>query len=627
MSSENQRGPRGQWFIGRGNGVFVPLIPVDELPTGVDLNDLPRQMTLGEVRSLGGNYVGSFGPDGYRHTLAHELNDPLSGAGSAEFSRGASGGFRFPAPQQSYNMGGDAIKTSVPTMGSGPTQSVGHHQRFSSEAQPYYPSPSHQQGFETKNELKQPSHGRYTLANGAEVTTGHPTGNESRPTPSYTPGPFTGRSHDNHDTMAKPSPPQFVEAQNMSLAPSEHTAAPASNPARPDPSKAGNTGTKGQKVYCSYWIRTGTCDYIQQGCKYLHEMPKDRHQLQEITGFNETPKWFKMAKKAGVAEPTGRIVYDQPQHGRRNGRGGAEAPESSRRGNRNGQSWRKSPQRSSAHPTGVKSSFTTGQDGWGVEPGSPKQHNLHNNGVHPRPDRNNNEDDQTSSTSEGDWLPVGRARAGRSGILRIQSKNHGPSTGGTQSAPTGNDQNTVPWREDTSRLAADENQVPKSATENTTPWGESGPERARPSTESATPKRGYGSNRTTTTPESLINHPPSERSAPNGEAQSGRADMRENGTETSASKPKNEDSPSGSSGGISLVDDPIGETVLSAYPALPPQAPSSLPPREPEENELTGSTKKSVWEGITHINGALIPPTPKFIYHFVNKPSKDDGDS
>ncbi|EON67577.1 hypothetical protein W97_06945 [Coniosporium apollinis CBS 100218] len=46
-----------------------------------------------------------------------------------------------------------------------------------------------------------------------------------------------------------------------------------------------------KKKYCTYWIRTGECDYTQQGCLYKHEMP-DREELMKI-GFREIPRWWK----------------------------------------------------------------------------------------------------------------------------------------------------------------------------------------------------------------------------------------------------------------------------------------------------------------------------------------------
>lgn len=50
----------------------------------------------------------------------------------------------------------------------------------------------------------------------------------------------------------------------------------------PDPRK---------KVYCTYWIRTGECGYVQQKCKYKHEIP-DIRTLHTI-GFREVPRWWK----------------------------------------------------------------------------------------------------------------------------------------------------------------------------------------------------------------------------------------------------------------------------------------------------------------------------------------------
>ena len=44
------------------------------------------------------------------------------------------------------------------------------------------------------------------------------------------------------------------------------------------------------KIYCSYWIRSGECDYTQQGCRYKHEMP-DKATLASI-GFRTVPRWW-----------------------------------------------------------------------------------------------------------------------------------------------------------------------------------------------------------------------------------------------------------------------------------------------------------------------------------------------
>lgn len=49
-------------------------------------------------------------------------------------------------------------------------------------------------------------------------------------------------------------------------------------------------GTMGKKVYCTYWIQTGNCNYMQEGCKYRHEIPKDEETRRAI-GFREFPNW------------------------------------------------------------------------------------------------------------------------------------------------------------------------------------------------------------------------------------------------------------------------------------------------------------------------------------------------
>ena len=60
-----------------------------------------------------------------------------------------------------------------------------------------------------------------------------------------------------------------------------------SNSTVPPPS--GHVPDQEKKEYCTYWIRTGECDYTQQGCLYKHEMP-DSDTLKAI-GFRGTPRW------------------------------------------------------------------------------------------------------------------------------------------------------------------------------------------------------------------------------------------------------------------------------------------------------------------------------------------------
>lgn len=56
-----------------------------------------------------------------------------------------------------------------------------------------------------------------------------------------------------------------------------------------------------RKEYCTYWIRHGECDYMQQGCRYKHEMP-DLMTLRSI-GFRNVPEWHKEKMRMRTQRP------------------------------------------------------------------------------------------------------------------------------------------------------------------------------------------------------------------------------------------------------------------------------------------------------------------------------------
>ena len=63
-------------------------------------------------------------------------------------------------------------------------------------------------------------------------------------------------------------------------------------------------GVYGKKKYCTYWIRTGNCDYVQEGCKYLHIIP-DEETRQNI-GIRDMPRWAKEDLPAPVQSQRGK---------------------------------------------------------------------------------------------------------------------------------------------------------------------------------------------------------------------------------------------------------------------------------------------------------------------------------
>ncbi|GME38451.1 Zinc finger CCCH-type protein [Neofusicoccum parvum] len=67
------------------------------------------------------------------------------------------------------------------------------------------------------------------------------------------------------------------------------------NPAvrtRPLP-PSGREPDQTKKEYCTYWIKTGECDFMQQGCLFKHEMP-DLKTLREKVGIHSVPHWYQV---------------------------------------------------------------------------------------------------------------------------------------------------------------------------------------------------------------------------------------------------------------------------------------------------------------------------------------------
>ena len=100
-----------------------------------------------------------------------------------------------------------------------------------------------------------------------------------------------------------------------------------------DPSKtkdAMTPGVYGKKKYCTHWIRTGNCDYVQEGCKYLHVIPDEGTRMQ--IGIRDMPRWAKEDLAPAIPPPppppppppsqvTARLRAGQDIHGKGKKRG------------------------------------------------------------------------------------------------------------------------------------------------------------------------------------------------------------------------------------------------------------------------------------------------------------------
>lgn len=57
----------------------------------------------------------------------------------------------------------------------------------------------------------------------------------------------------------------------------------------------------GKKIYCSYWMSKGECNFAQQGCQFKHIMPDNLEDLNAL-GYQDIPKWYR--DKFGVGSLT-----------------------------------------------------------------------------------------------------------------------------------------------------------------------------------------------------------------------------------------------------------------------------------------------------------------------------------
>ncbi|EKG14466.1 Zinc finger CCCH-type protein [Macrophomina phaseolina MS6] len=205
---------RPNWFIQRDNGVYVPVIPVDELPPDIELDGAPRELKMDDAQGM--RFLERVPLSGQTYTLAR------SGKVAEEWNRRHS--------QHHYTRSQTSLRPLRLSASARPSiVEAGErgHARTQSEnvfAKPFPIAP---------------------VPSAPPIITGDP-------------GPKTGSLLE-----SRPLPPSGRE---------------------PDLSK---------KEYCTYWIKTGECDFMQQGCLFKHEMP-DLTTLREKVGIGSVPHWYQV---------------------------------------------------------------------------------------------------------------------------------------------------------------------------------------------------------------------------------------------------------------------------------------------------------------------------------------------
>ena len=222
--------PRLCYFISRSNGTFVPLIPADELPYSVRLTGVPRAMKI--EHSCGMSHVGTHAFTGQLFQL-----EPVDAAQHII----------------------DRIDTSQ--------INSGNLKQRPAASEPIL----------------------YRSEQGRPATRSPP---RSEPSASQQlPVSATAASWRRVDDAASAKSQEIIDniiAQDSY--PPAHKPETALRISRTPSSSPESSYEQKDKIYCSYWIRSGECDYTQQGCRYKHEMP-DKATLASI-GLRTVPRWW-----------------------------------------------------------------------------------------------------------------------------------------------------------------------------------------------------------------------------------------------------------------------------------------------------------------------------------------------
>lgn len=215
-----------QFFVLRPNGIQVPLIAMDEVPTNVIVHGVPRILNAEDTAGMI-----SIGEHNSRH-LHYDV----------EFAGSKNSPFEY-RPSRSIQSSPAPSSVTTKQIPNGLTMDEG------------YPAPPKTYGIQ----VQQPSTPPSSSAAGS-----------LRSTPA--------RRKSVSTVSADTEPPACPSGwQAAGAAPSQYSVSEAA---------------LGRKVYCSYWLRRGECDYAQQGCIYKHEMPKDLATLQ-ICGLRDWPQWYR----------------------------------------------------------------------------------------------------------------------------------------------------------------------------------------------------------------------------------------------------------------------------------------------------------------------------------------------
>ncbi|KAL8654055.1 MAG: hypothetical protein Q9226_003580 [Calogaya cf. arnoldii] len=252
--------PRPHWFLVRPDNTITPLIAVDELPSNIYIAGVPAAMSLVDTKSM-------------------------ESVGVRERSVGT------------YDVHG--LPAATPATKRSDSE---EYAKISSESGTDLPFQKSVSAFESGTEEGSEEGAKETLLEPpssklpqpADVKTVQEQALRSSETSSSHPQVKVEEAADVEKWRQDVETPDVTQARIDALVaaneptPEGAKQTPQDENSRSDRAKAGLV--PGKKVYCSHWIRSGDCDFVQQGCLYKHEMPDD-DTLRAI-GIRALPSWY-----------------------------------------------------------------------------------------------------------------------------------------------------------------------------------------------------------------------------------------------------------------------------------------------------------------------------------------------
>lgn len=317
--SEMSDSPRPRYFLVRNDGTLTPLVAVDELPPTIRIRGVPAVVSFADTQGM--ISLGVVARSERRYILESSSYSSASRIGTPS------------SGQPAMIVRPNATEEHATVRNDGMAKNETSHIQHAYGTQPYYPNaavwvpgqagqqvetwrqgiPSDVDEIQVRpgSSLIGPRHLTQSqaavdaivdAASRDEIATASATNIPTATNPPTLPNPVSTHSL----RQNTPSSSHAANTDSTILPPGSSTPAATTTTGNTRPPPTSNASTsptptpkKKEKVYCSFWIRRGECDYTQQGCLYKHEMPTDRATLREL-GITMIPRWWREANAVKV---------------------------------------------------------------------------------------------------------------------------------------------------------------------------------------------------------------------------------------------------------------------------------------------------------------------------------------